>query len=74
MKRYYKGENRYEDILSLPHFQSKKHPHMPISDRASQFAPFAALSGHEAAIKETEQRAIQRQQVIYADKNEMQES
>jgi hypothetical protein len=26
---------------------------MPLADRAAQFAPFAALSGHDAAIRET---------------------
>ena len=26
---------------------------MPLRDRAAQFAPFAALTGHDAAIKET---------------------
>ncbi|EGT4625283.1 TPA: hypothetical protein KNN56_001696 [Clostridioides difficile] len=43
----------YDDIIKLPHHVSKVHPHMPIPDRAAQFAPFAALTGHDAAIKET---------------------
>ena len=43
----------YDDIIELPHHTSKKHPQMPLLDRAAQFAPFAALTGHEAAIKET---------------------
>lgn len=43
----------YDDILNLPHHRSKKHPHMPLIDRAAQFSPFAALTGHDAAIKET---------------------
>lgn len=43
----------YEDIIHLPHHQSQTRPHMPLSDRAAQFAPFAALSGHDAAIQET---------------------
>ncbi|WP_104802945.1 hypothetical protein [Blautia marasmi] len=43
----------YDDIINLPHHVSKVHPHMPIPDRAAQFAPFAALTGHDAAIKET---------------------
>ena len=50
----------YDDIISLPHPTSKRHPRMPIRDRASIFSPFAALSGHGAAIAEiarlTEQR------------------
>ena len=45
--------HRYDDIINLPNPTSKKHPRMPLSDRAAQFSPFAALTGHEAAIKET---------------------
>lgn len=43
----------YEDIINLPHHISKKHPQMSISDRAAQFAPFAALTGYQDAIIET---------------------
>ena len=43
----------YDDIINLPNPTSTKHPRMPLSDRAAQFSPFAALTGHEAAIKET---------------------
>ena len=53
MTRYYKDDHRYDDIINLPHHQSKERPHMSLHDRAAQFAPFAALTGHEDAIKET---------------------
>lgn len=43
----------YDDIVHLPHHVSKKHPPMSDIDRAAQFAPFAALTGHDAAIAET---------------------
>lgn len=43
----------YDDIIDLPHPTSTKHPRMPLADRAAQFSPFAALTGHEAAIRET---------------------
>ncbi len=43
----------YDDIINLPHHQSAVRPHMPLRDRAAQFSPFAALTGHEAAIAET---------------------
>ncbi len=43
----------YSDIIDLPHPVSSRHPSMPIGDRAAQFSPFAALTGHEAAIQET---------------------
>lgn len=45
--------HRYDDIINLPHHVSDKHPQMPISDRAAQFSPFAALSGFGDAIEET---------------------
>lgn len=44
---------RYDDIIHLPHHVSKVHPQMSRHDRAAQFSPFAALTGHGAAIKET---------------------
>ena len=44
---------KYDDIIHLPHPTSKKHPRMSIRDRAAIFSPFAALSGHGAAIAET---------------------
>ena len=43
----------YEDIINLPHHVSKTHERMSMMSRAAQFAPFAALSGHEEAIEET---------------------
>lgn len=43
----------YDDMIHLPHHVSTKHPPMAVSDRAAQFSPFAALTGHNAAIKET---------------------
>lgn len=47
------GQGSYDDIIDLPHPVSKRHPQMPLSDRAAQFAPFAALTGHDEAIRET---------------------
>jgi len=45
--------NEYDDIINLPHHVSKVHPKMSMMNRAAQFAPFAALTGHAAAIEET---------------------
>ena len=45
--------NRYDEIINLPHHVSKTRPQMSLSDRAAQFAPFAALTGYDSAIKET---------------------
>lgn len=43
---------KYEDIINLSHPVSKRHKPMPVENRAAQFAPFAALTGHQAAIEE----------------------
>lgn len=45
-------KNKYEDIINLPRPVSKRHKPMPVEDRAAQFAPFAALTGHQEAIEE----------------------
>lgn len=43
---------KYEDIINLPHHQSKTRPHMPLRDRAAQFSPFQALTGYGEAVNE----------------------
>ncbi len=43
----------YDDIINLPHHVSDKRKPMSMEARAAQFAPFAALTGHDAAIAET---------------------
>lgn len=48
-----KDEHRYDDIINLPHHVSKKHPPMSLLNRAAQFSPFAALTGHSEAVRET---------------------
>lgn len=53
MSEYYKDANRYDDIINLPYHKSTDREHMSLHDRAAQFAPFAALTGHEDAIEET---------------------
>ena len=47
------SSKEYGDIIHLPHPVSKKHPRMSMHDRAAQFSPFAALTGHDEAIRET---------------------
>lgn len=44
---------KYDDIIDLPAFISKDRKHMSNLDRAAQFAPFAALTGHSDVIRET---------------------
>ena len=50
----------YEEMLHMPHHVSGKHPQMSRYDRAAQFSPFAALTGHEDAIRETQRRMEER--------------
>ena len=45
--------NPYADIIDLPHHVSTRHTQMPMEKRAAQFSPFAAMVGHDAAIRET---------------------
>ncbi len=45
--------NKYKDIINLPHHVSKTRNPMSLYNRVAQFAPFAALTGYNDAIKET---------------------
>lgn len=47
------NNKNYDDIINLPHPTSSKHSRMPMIERAAQFSPFAALTGHDEAVKET---------------------
>ena len=47
------ANEKYKDIIALPHPTSKYHTRMSMVERAAQFSPFAALTGHSDAIKET---------------------
>ena len=53
----------YDDIIRLPHHVSQNHPQMPLRDRAAQFAPFAALTGYEAAVGETARQTTERREL-----------
>ncbi|MDD7717988.1 MAG: hypothetical protein PUJ11_00575 [Eubacteriaceae bacterium] len=44
--------HKYDDIINMPHHQSKTRPHMNLQDRAAQFGSFAALTGHKEAVAE----------------------
>jgi hypothetical protein len=44
---------KYDDIINLEHPTSKVHLRMSREARAAQFAPFAALTGYEDAVRET---------------------
>ncbi len=53
----------YDDIIHLPHHVSQNHPQMPLRERAAQFAPFAALTGYEAAVGETARQTTERREL-----------
>lgn len=57
------SSHRYDDIINLPHPTSTSHPQMPLNDRAAQFAPFAALTGHGAAIRSTAETMEEKMQL-----------
>ena len=44
---------KYKEIINMPHHVSTNRPPMPRTDRAAQFAPYSALSGYEDAVEET---------------------
>ncbi len=46
------NNNKYDDIILMAHHTSPTRPHMPIHDRAAQFAPFAALTGYDGMVEE----------------------
>ena len=46
---------KYDDIINLPHHESKNHPRMSKTNRAAQFAPFAALVGFSESIRNSEE-------------------
>ena len=55
--------SKYDDIIDLPRHRSLIHPHMTSTDRAAQFAPFAALVGYDEAIGETARLTDERPQL-----------
>jgi hypothetical protein len=63
----------YEDIINLPNHKSNKHSQMSKHDRAAQFSPFAALTGHSSAVNETARltdKKVELDEYIKADINE----
>ncbi len=57
----------YDDIIDLPHHVSERHPQMSMYNRAAQFAPFAALTGHNAAIIEAARLTEAKQELSESD-------
>ena len=57
------SKQNYDDIIMLPHHISSVHPAMPVSERAAQFMPFAALTGYGEAIDEAGRRTEERMEL-----------
>ena len=62
--------SRYDDLINLPHHVSKTRKPMPMINRAAQFAPFAALTGHDEAIAETARQTAPRR-ILSSDEQEI---
>ena len=57
----------YDDIIHTKAPIPLRHGRMPVEDRAAQFAPFAALTGYEAAVEEA---GRQTERKVELDENE----
>lgn len=55
--------NQYDDIINLGHYNSPTRPRMSRISRAAQFAPFAALTGYDAAVSETARLTMEKQEL-----------
>jgi len=64
-------KGNYDDIINLPHHVSPTRPRMSMIDRAAQFSPFSALTGHDSAVKETARLTDQRTDLSEDMKNEI---
>ena len=52
-------KGKYDDMIYMKPPVSKKHKPMSMYERAAQFAPFAALKGHDEAIAHTAKVAME---------------
>lgn len=53
MNKYDTNPHRYDDIIHLKYPYKTSRKKMSLNMRGAQFAPFAALTGHDASVKET---------------------
>lgn len=63
------SNEKYDDIINMPHHVSKKHPRMSLENRSAQFAPFAALTGYEDEVEETARLTDKRIEITDEIKN-----
>ena len=62
MKTKETQNDSYEDIIGLDYPRPMMRARMPLQERAAQFSPFAALTGFEDYLADTEQSAVASQQ------------
>lgn len=65
---------KYDSILHHTRVYSAKHPPMSNQERAAQFAPFAALTGFDAALKEMERITEKRIELDEYEKEKLNEN
>ena len=65
--------HKYDDIINMPHHTSHTRPRMSNAERAAQFSPFAALTGYDAAVKETERLTDQKLESTDDEKSSLNE-
>lgn len=65
------NDHRYDDIIDLPHHISSKRGRMSGMDRAAQFSPFAALTGYDAAVRETARLTARRTELAEDSRAEL---
>ena len=58
-------QHKYDEIIDMPHHVSATRRHMTMTERAAQFAPFAALTGPDKQVEETAE--IARERMEYRD-------
>ncbi len=67
---------QYADIIQLPRpaspLSQRRHPRMPLSDRAKIFMPFAALRGYDQAIEKETLRASSESKRILSESKKQQ--
>lgn len=68
-----KQSNRYDDLIGLSRPVSAGRAHMSRLDRAAQFAPFAALAGYDAAVRETARLTQPRSELDEGSRTELNE-
>ena len=49
---------KYDDIINMEHPEPIRRGRMSMKNRAAQFAPFAALVGHDAALEYTSEEHV----------------